>query len=360
MEYLAIQQAALINENILDESVRKNYHCEQGIGRRNDRAIASRGHFCVAFPMFANSGTTKICYRIWYENIETTSRAAKHITTFLNNIDLPYFVNCRFIPEAIQVEGQKLPGMAMEWIEGASLDKYLKDNVQTPQKIRDLADAFLLMCRDLNDRGIAHGDLSNANIIVTNNGAIKLIDYDSVYVPRMGNNFKQTTGGCADFQHPQRLSAVNRNMSNRVDYFSQQVIYLSILAISKDPTLVNYIGEEGLLFSAVDFQSEENFIESRGCKAIVKLNDTTLNHLLDELKKAVCGPLCEVRTVCEVVKEIPVRHSSGPTNKPRVIPQNTPKMHRNKNFCPMCGKRYPSEITEVCKCKHKRTVVRTW
>ncbi len=373
MDLLAIQRAILDSTNILDDEVRLSYHCVRGEGRKSNRAIAKHGGFCLAFPMVSNDNGSKLCYRIWYQNVQNQQNAER-IVKNLRRIDLPYFVQCRYIPDAIKVEGEILSGLKMDWIEGETLDKYLYNNCDRPEKLKKLASDFLTMCKDLNDNCIVHGDLSNANILVTSTGKLRLIDYDSLYLPRIERDIKQTTGGLPAFQHPQRIANPDRYMGENDDYFSQQVIYLSLLAIAKKPTLVDLIGEEELLFSGYDFQNDSNFVNSRGYKEIVKLKDQLINRLLDELCNAVSVSLSRVRSVCEIIESRQNnRHSEPPktlydnsgglseviasliASKQNVTPQKSftpvsqtqPRKSLEK-CCPVCGTPYRNPNSTYC------------
>lgn len=35
-------------------------------------------------------------------------------------------------------------------------------------------------------------------------------------------------------------------------------------------------------------------------------------------------------------------------------------MHRNKNYCPQCGKRYNANDSECSHCHHPREILKTW
>lgn len=329
--YQMVQKAALDANNILDYETRVNYHCIPKTGRKSDRAESCVGGFCVAFPMVSNRGGAKRCYRIWFvDNVETLrfKEIADHVTKGIAGLR-PYFVDYTYIPSAMKVDGRTLPGVKMEWIEGQELNKYLEthNNSETIQK---LANSFLNMCKVLYTKKVAHGDLSNSNILITSSGEIRLIDYDSVYVPSMGNGFYQTTKGQAAFQHPERGRG-NRIMSSRDDYFSQQIIYLSLLAIAKSPQFINFISDEELLFTASDFESLSNFKKSKGYQALTEINDPVIRHLTDELGRSISGPLNKVKSIVEIVyadSEAPkqIKHKIGVRKQEQVTMATWPLM----------------------------------
>ena len=107
---LTILQAITDNTNILDNEVRLHYHCIRGVGRRSSSAIAYKGGFCVAIPLVSDDNKSKICYRIWLNESPQHQQIAERIVKNLRHIDLPYFIQCEFLPSAIRVEGKVLPG----------------------------------------------------------------------------------------------------------------------------------------------------------------------------------------------------------------------------------------------------------
>ncbi len=192
---------------ILDSQVGRSYKILQG--RRGVILHPSPGAFCIAFPMEGNGH--RICYRVWKEIIPDAFERYNYIGAKLNVVNLSYFSQCRFIGEALRMkcDGRIVPGMFMSWIEGDTLDKFLRErwgNLTDTQRVTFIRD-FYLMCHRLRNEGIAHGDLSCLNIMVTDKNEIRLVDYDSLYVTSMGRKFYQTTGGAPAFQHPDRTQA---------------------------------------------------------------------------------------------------------------------------------------------------------
>ena len=149
----------------------------------------------------------------------------------------------------------------MEWVEGVSLREFIKQNLQSAHIFAVAATEFQKMVATLHKHGIAHGDLQDGNILIKHNGAdveIKLIDYDSLFVPTLQDQPEQIVG-LPEYQHPRRV-AVGGKVREKVDYFSELVIYLSFLSLSENPDLWTQFGNEkrvdrGLLFSKRDFEN---------------------------------------------------------------------------------------------------------
>ena len=114
------------------------------------------------------------------------------------------------------------------------------------------------MTQALHSQSLAHGDLQHGNILVNEENQLYLVDYDSFYCPTLRGE-EDTVTGLPDYQHPARRS--NKSVSEKLDYFSELVIYLSILAIAENPYLVSkYKVEDAdrLLFSKEDFEDITN------------------------------------------------------------------------------------------------------
>ena len=116
----------------------------------------------------------------------------------------------------------------------------------------------------------SHGDLQHGNIIVDKDGRIFLIDYDSLYHPSMGSQ-PDSVKGLPDYQHPGRKDIIKA--SECMDYFSEMVIYTSIIALSEKPELSDkyqYEASENMLFKHEDYL---DFLNSAIYNDIVVLSD---------------------------------------------------------------------------------------
>jgi serine/threonine protein kinase len=177
------------------------------------------------------------------------------------------------------VNGQKFPIIRMEWIDGISFRRFLANNINNPALIRDFAEKFLEMVKVLHQNNISHGDLQHGNIMVRKNGTICLIDYDSLYVPQLRNE-KDHIKGIPGYQHPNRNKLIK--LSPKSDYFSELIIYLSLLAISEKPSYWKQIEkEERLLFDDKDLASHKS---SRIFSELKNLSDE-VQYFTSELEK---------------------------------------------------------------------------
>lgn len=252
------------------------------------------GGFCLVYPV--SNGTCKYAFRVWHTEIEGIKDRLKKISSYLVAHPLPYFVEFEYVDDALRVlddngNEQKIDAVRMEWVNGKNLVSYIDSIIsdtsindsEKKQKLLDLASEFKNMVKNLHEADIAHGDLQHGNIIISPNGNIKLVDYDSVYVPTFTNE-EQVTSGMAAYQHPCRKNQVFQ-ASKKDDFFSEQIIYLSLLCFAEDLSLWDPIDERdeySLLFTESDINSLQN---SPLYKHVRQFSNPEIQQLLSELRK---------------------------------------------------------------------------
>lgn len=126
--------------------------------------------------------------------------------------------------------------------------------------MRDLAANFKKLFKDLHQAGVSHGDLQHGNVVIGEDLSIKLVDYDSVYVPTIQGE-QQITSGLTGYQHPIRKTTCTQ-AAPYDDYFSELIIYSGLLALSIKPDLwpddEDEIDNFSFLFTENDFDNIQN------------------------------------------------------------------------------------------------------
>lgn len=173
-------------------------------------------------------------------------------------------VDFDYQPQGIKIHNQCYPILKMEWVEGLSLDFYIEQNIHNAPVLTDLTQKWITTTRELRQTGIAHNDLQHENIRISN--GIKLIDYDSTYLPSL-KGMSAVEVGHPDYQHPARTNA---DYDTYIDNFPSWAIYLSLQAISLYPQLWREIRgkKEGLLLH------KEDFINPHSSKALARIEST--------------------------------------------------------------------------------------
>ena len=236
------------NVLVLDE------HARNGTFKRDARRrlIAYTGGFSVVFP-YETVGGEKWAFRCWHSDVVNSKKRYQTIAEAIKKSKLNFLCGFQYIDQGINVEGTIYPTTRMRWIDGVPIKDYICKNRNSKDLLVSLAEKFLKMTQALHAQSLAHGDLQHGNILVDKNNKLFLVDYDSFYCPMLRGE-ADTVTGLPDYQHPARSR--NKSVSEKLDYFSELIIYLSILAIAKNPALVDkYKVEDAdrLLFAKEDF-----------------------------------------------------------------------------------------------------------
>ena len=276
------------------------------------------GGFSRVYPV--DVGAKKLALRCWTRNVVDAKIRYEEISACLKRVRLPYFVDFEYVPEGILVEGQKYSTTRMEWAEGKTLRAFIVDNLQNPDVFKTVAAEFQKMVEWLHAHQISHGDLQDGNILLKRKGArveIKLIDYDSLFVPSLRGQ-PDSIVGLPEYQHPQRIAGGGQ-ASEKVDYFSELVIYLSFLSLAEEPALWAQFHEstgDGLLFSAEDFKDPSQsaiFRELENLSPDVKHLADTLRHFCGQTSIEQLAPLEAVLPKNETAPEAKDYYTQGLT-----------------------------------------------
>lgn len=239
--------------------------------------IQYAGGYTTVFPFKDKSGK-KIAVRCWCADIGDAKKRSSAISDFLCKEQNQYFVNFNYVENAILIKGELQPVIIMDWVEGKPLKEYLSDNCDS-KSFLNIAEKFKMMVADFHKRKIAHGDLQHGNILVKSDGALVVVDYDSMYIDNL-KGMNDVIKGLPGYQHPSRSQ--NQYVQPNLDYFSELVIYLSLLIFAENPKLwLNYCDAEDLLFSKEDFS---NIKQSTIYKQFQKSSNSAIPSLLKKLE----------------------------------------------------------------------------
>lgn len=194
-------------------------------------------------------------FKVWKQEVFENEERHGLIKEYLTTVNLPYFSDFEYVPKGLLVNGQFIPTLRMPWMEGSLLKHYINLHIDSPDILNALAADFLDMTRALHEHSISHGDLKNDNIFVSEDGHIKLIDYDSICVPKIVNR-ANICAGTEGYQYPFR-GYLGDLASLKADHFSELIIYLSIKAVAEHPLLWHkydvMTADYRLLFKKSDF-----------------------------------------------------------------------------------------------------------
>jgi tetratricopeptide (TPR) repeat protein len=208
------------------------------------------GNFACVFEVKGASGGSAV--RCFLREVTDQQRRYNLLSQHLQAISLPTMVGFQYLSEGIRVRGQWFPIVKMEWVDGQTLDTFVKNNLQNPNVLRSLAAEWRGAVAGLHGAYMAHGDLQHGNVLVDKSGKLRLVDYDALFIPALQGE-KSPELGHSNYQHPER-SATHYDPS--VDNFASLVIYLSLLALAANPTLWNdFWNEDNLILTQGDFRN---------------------------------------------------------------------------------------------------------
>lgn len=246
------------------------------------------GNFATVFEV--QDGETRWAVRCFLREVTTQQQRYAAISDHLKLHALPFMVNFEYQPEGIRVRGKWYPILKMDWSSGVRLDTYLEQHLDDALKLRQLAERWVSLCRSLHAAQIAHGDLQHGNILVNDRDEIKLIDYDGMVIPDV-IGLGSSEIGHRHYQHPTRESnkGITRDNFAAIDNFSEQVIGVSLLALSLDSSLWSktLAGEENLLFRDTDFRAPD---KSAVFALLADHGDARVRALGDAMREAIRAP----------------------------------------------------------------------
>ncbi|RFZ90005.1 protein kinase family protein [Mucilaginibacter conchicola] len=253
--------------------------------KKNNRILQYSGGYTTVFP-FLTKKQKKVALRCWIADIGEAKHRSMAIANYLKQLQSPYFVDFIYVDQALLVQGKNYPVVLMDWIEAKTLKDFIEEHIKrTPELIKTLAEKFKEMVMYLHLQKIAHGDLQHGNLLVKPDCSLTLIDYDSMYISPL-DGMPDSIKGLPGYQHPARLT--NTLVHNKLDYFSETVIYLSLLVFSEMPDLwPKYFETEDLLFSKLDFASPStseifNLLRRSKNRVVTQLTQSLMDQLAEK------------------------------------------------------------------------------
>ena len=240
--------------------------------------VMTCGNFAVVFKMKDEQNGKFYAVKCFTKEQEGRAEAYHEIAKELENVSSPYILTIRYLGKELfvgsnQTSETEFPVLLMDWVEGKTLDIYLRENLDDKYALEMLAYRFSQLAQWLIPQPFAHGDLKPDNILVREDGSLVLVDYDGMYVPAMKGQ-KARELGSPDFRHPLRTE---NDFDKHIDEFSILSILLSLKAISINTALLEkYSKLPMLLFSERDYRDINN---SRVLREIFPSSDYYINKL---------------------------------------------------------------------------------
>ena len=232
--------------------------------------MMTSGNFAVVFKMRDEQTGKLHAVKCFLKEQEGRAEAYRMIAEELEYVNSTFLTPIKYLDKELFVDSKnsdesEFPVLLMDWVEGMTLDKYVREHIDDQYELSLLAYQFSRLAMWLMPQPFAHGDLKPDNILVKDDGTLVLVDYDGMYVPAMKGQ-KARELGSPDFRHPSRTE---NDFDEHIDDFSLASILLSLKAISLQPDLLEEYGvSDRLLFSEKDYR---NLSESKVMDALKSL-----------------------------------------------------------------------------------------
>jgi WD40 repeat protein len=214
------------------------------------------------------------------------------IDAHLRSADLPFTVGFSYLADGVRIRNDWFPLLKMQWVEGFTLNEFLKDNLTKTAYLEALFLMWVRLAKRLRQAKIAHGDLQHANVLLVPGASatkleLKLIDYDGMWVPALADTPSGEVGH-ANYQHP--LRAKQLVYGPDVDRFPHLVIACALrgLIVAGPDLWSRFDNGDNLLFREADLKAPG---ESALVRALWDLHDPVLSPLLGHLVLAARQPM---------------------------------------------------------------------
>ena len=258
----------------------------------------ARGSSAVVFQAAVEGRTQALrCYI--REDASSRDRYSA-LDAYLAGHDLsPYVSGTTWLDRAITVNRVTWPVLTMDWIDGRTLNEYVDFLVtgSNAAALTTLAGRWRELVALLQRSEFAHGDLQHGNVMVDQDGQLRLVDFDGVWIPQLAGQSPPTEFGHPNYQHP-----VQHVWDRWLDTFSALVIYLSLVALGRDPGLwLALYNSKNLLFAKNDFFPP---FKTEAWKQLAALRDPQVDELARKLQEC-CGPFWVCDRSLEAILEQP-------------------------------------------------------
>ncbi len=248
--------------------------------------------------------------RCFTREVKDQQTRYNELSNYLINVLPPSFVHFQYLEEGIRFKGSWYPMVKMEWVEGEVLSSFVGSRLGEPDTLRRIAAQWRGgPTASLRGLRIAHNDLQHGNVMVQNDGRIRLVDYDGMFLPQFSGE-RSPELGHKNYQHPERSA---ENYGEGIDNFPSLVIYLSLLAVASDPNLWQFYNDDNLIFTRSDYADPG---KSEIFNRLKKSSDATVAKLAESLEECCGLPVDEVPDLETILQNIPQSAASSPSSTP--------------------------------------------
>ena len=298
---------------------------DQELGSGN-LATNSRGLPLVYSGNFASvykisSGSREFAVRCFTREVKDQQQRYSHLDEYLKGARPDCFVRFEYLDRGILVRGQWYPIVKMAWVDGQRLDKFVESHRYSSDILKEMAARWRGANGSLRGLNIAHNDLQHGNVMVQQGEAIRLVDYDGIFLPKFQGEVSPELGH-KNYQHPMRSV---RDYDEHIDNFPSLVVYLSLLAISAKPELFErFYNQENLIFTKRDFEDPNSSECFKELKSIREANVGELAVYLGDLCSRPVELVPDLESILQGGPSAAAPTSSTPVSVASTVPATPP------------------------------------
>ena len=281
---------------------------------------------------FCASGTSAVVFqaridarlqalRCYLRDDAATPERYAAIDRFVAGSSLAQFIGTvTWYREEVRVNGARWPVLEMDWIDGQHLNDYagFLAEAENTTALGALAGRWLEMVNHLQGARFAHGDLQHGNVLVDTGRRLRLVDFDSVWLPQLQGQAPPTENGHSNFQPP-GLTA-NGRWGPFMDTFAGLAVYLALTVLTRRPQLwERFNSGDNILFERADFVPPH---DTDVWRSIAALGDSEVNRIADRVKEWCAPGWNPDKTLAETLAHKPRwwenggRTAGGPARSP--------------------------------------------
>ncbi|WP_135075517.1 protein kinase family protein [Terasakiella sp. SH-1] len=217
------------------------------------------GNFAVVFKAYVEGRSEPVALKCFINDLPDLEKRHRAMSLTFAKLKARYLIDVDFLNDELYVTSsiggnRDYPVVVMPWVEGETLGAVIERQCVKNNRrgLVAITKAWANLSLDMLGKKIAHGDLKHDNVLVTPDGQLRLIDYDSLFVPAMAKMDSIAIGG-PSYQHPKRAFY---HFDKTLDHFSMLVFVLSLRALVIEPGLYQkYNTGQNLIFTGEDFIS---------------------------------------------------------------------------------------------------------
>jgi formylglycine-generating enzyme required for sulfatase activity len=270
------------------------------------------GNFADVYELRSAAGERRWAVKCFTRAVPGQRERYAAISDHLRRARLRFAVEFQYLEQGIRVSGQWYPVLKMDWVDGLLLNEFVRNYLDRPAMLEALAHLWAKLAGKLRNVGIAHGDLQHGNVLLVpgrdeKHLALKLIDYDGMYVPALAR-VPSGEVGHPSYQHPLRLRDATYNAE--VDRFPLLVMYVAIRALTVGGRFLwdRYDNGDNLLFRRQDFEAPNR---SPLFAELLKVDDPTIRLLTEKLIDAARQSLTQTPLLDELISSEPTSADAG-------------------------------------------------